>query len=254
MAGEPGVHLPEVDRQPGRPVAVSVSTRLAGRCWSGSGGRVRTSRAPLAAALSFSLALVPALGFFNVYPFRYSFVADHFQYLASLGPIALCCRWRGNAVDPIAVRAALGPRRRGRTRRRAAGGADVATEPRLRRRGNALPGHDRAESVLLDGAQQPRGAEAPRLGGRGDGSPHRGLARQPGLRRGPRQHGTGPPDVRASRGGCDGTPRCAAPRTHLRRSAQQPGDGAAEARATGRGRRRVPRGHPPPAASVRRPT
>ena len=33
--------------------------------------------------------LFPALGFFNVYPFRFSFVADHFQYLACIGPIAL---------------------------------------------------------------------------------------------------------------------------------------------------------------------
>jgi tetratricopeptide (TPR) repeat protein len=33
--------------------------------------------------------LVPALGFFNVYPMRYSFVADHFQYLACIGLIAL---------------------------------------------------------------------------------------------------------------------------------------------------------------------
>ena len=47
------------------------------------------SRAPLAALLFFVLALGPALGFVNVYPFRFSFVADHFQYLASLGPIAL---------------------------------------------------------------------------------------------------------------------------------------------------------------------
>jgi tetratricopeptide (TPR) repeat protein len=29
------------------------------------------------------------MGFFNVYFFRYSFVADHFQYLASMGPVAL---------------------------------------------------------------------------------------------------------------------------------------------------------------------
>jgi Flp pilus assembly protein TadD len=29
------------------------------------------------------------LGFFEVYPFRYSFVADHFQYLACIGPIVL---------------------------------------------------------------------------------------------------------------------------------------------------------------------
>jgi Flp pilus assembly protein TadD len=47
------------------------------------------SRGPLAAVLFFAGTLVPALGFFNVYPFRFSFVADHFQYLASLGIIAL---------------------------------------------------------------------------------------------------------------------------------------------------------------------
>ncbi len=40
-------------------------------------------RGPLAALLFF-LALLPALGFIDVYPFRYFFVADHFQYLASL--------------------------------------------------------------------------------------------------------------------------------------------------------------------------
>lgn len=44
------------------------------------------SRAPLATLLFFAGTLVPALGFINVYPFRYSFVADHYQYLASLGP------------------------------------------------------------------------------------------------------------------------------------------------------------------------
>ena len=49
----------------------------------------RRSRAPLAAWLFFVGTLFPALGFLNVYPFRYSFVADHFQYLASIGPITL---------------------------------------------------------------------------------------------------------------------------------------------------------------------
>jgi protein O-mannosyl-transferase len=43
----------------------------------------------LAALLFFVLTLFPALGFFNVYPFRYSFVADHFQYLAGIGPIVV---------------------------------------------------------------------------------------------------------------------------------------------------------------------
>jgi Flp pilus assembly protein TadD len=47
------------------------------------------SRAPLAAFLLFAGTLFPALGFLNVYPFIYSFVADHFQYLASLAVIAL---------------------------------------------------------------------------------------------------------------------------------------------------------------------
>ena len=49
----------------------------------------RRTRAPLAGWLFFCGTLFPALGFFNVYPFRYSFVADHFQYLASLGLITL---------------------------------------------------------------------------------------------------------------------------------------------------------------------
>jgi tetratricopeptide (TPR) repeat protein len=51
--------------------------------------RRRTGRGPLTALLFFGGTLLPALGFVNVYPFRFSFVADHFQYLASIGPIAL---------------------------------------------------------------------------------------------------------------------------------------------------------------------
>ena len=47
----------------------------------------RHTRIPLAALLFFGGTLFPVLGFFNVYPFLYSFVADHFQYLASLGAI-----------------------------------------------------------------------------------------------------------------------------------------------------------------------
>jgi len=45
-------------------------------------------RTPLATALIFCGTLVPALGFFDVYPFRYAFVADHFQYLASIAVFA----------------------------------------------------------------------------------------------------------------------------------------------------------------------
>jgi len=52
-------------------------------------GRGRIGRGPLAVALFFAASLFPALGFFDVFPFRYSYVADHFQYLASIGPITL---------------------------------------------------------------------------------------------------------------------------------------------------------------------
>jgi len=51
----------------------------------------KRARAPLAAALFYGGTLLPALGFVSVFPFRYSFVADHFQYLASTGVIALIC-------------------------------------------------------------------------------------------------------------------------------------------------------------------
>ena len=47
----------------------------------------RKNRGPLAAFLFFVGTLFPVLGFFNVFPFRYSYVADHFQYLALLGVV-----------------------------------------------------------------------------------------------------------------------------------------------------------------------
>jgi tetratricopeptide (TPR) repeat protein len=62
----------------------------------------RRTRGPLAGALFFLGTLFPALGFFNVYPFLFSYVADHFQYLASLGIIALAAagwaRWTQGAM------------------------------------------------------------------------------------------------------------------------------------------------------------
>ena len=49
----------------------------------------RGRRGTVLALLFFAVTLFPALGLFNVYPFRYSFVADHFQYLASVGILVL---------------------------------------------------------------------------------------------------------------------------------------------------------------------
>jgi tetratricopeptide (TPR) repeat protein len=50
----------------------------------------RWSRAPLAGVLVYILLLLPSLGFLNIYFFIYSFVADHWQYLACLGIITPC--------------------------------------------------------------------------------------------------------------------------------------------------------------------
>jgi tetratricopeptide (TPR) repeat protein len=67
---------------------------LLGVLWA----RRRRNRGWLAAALFFGGTLFPALGFVDVFPFLYSYVADHFQYLAMLGVFALA----GSAVPRIA--------------------------------------------------------------------------------------------------------------------------------------------------------
>ncbi len=50
-----------------------------------------TDRSAEVAALFFVATLSPVLGFIMLYTFRYTFVADHYQYLACIGPIALVC-------------------------------------------------------------------------------------------------------------------------------------------------------------------
>ena len=52
-------------------------------------GRRFFGRSVEVAALFFVTTLGPLLGFVMLYTFRYTFVADHYQYLASIGPIAL---------------------------------------------------------------------------------------------------------------------------------------------------------------------
>ena len=64
-------------------------------------------RGPFAAVAFFAVTLFPALGFINTYPMRYSFVADHFQYLASLGILLLVVSIVADAVaraGPTAAR------------------------------------------------------------------------------------------------------------------------------------------------------
>jgi cytochrome c-type biogenesis protein CcmH/NrfG len=79
------------------------------------GVRGRIGRGPLAVVLLFAGILFPALGFFDVYPFRYSYVADHFQYHASpvlLASFAAVCagaaaRRGGSARQAARAAAAL---------------------------------------------------------------------------------------------------------------------------------------------------
>jgi len=52
-------------------------------------GRRRLGRGVEVAAVFFVATLSPVLGFVMLYTFLYTFVADHYQYLACLGPLAL---------------------------------------------------------------------------------------------------------------------------------------------------------------------
>ena len=65
----------------------------------------------LVAALLFAGTLFPALGFFDTFPMRYSFVADHFQYLASIPAIALIVAGGGWLLEKrgASVRRLVGP-------------------------------------------------------------------------------------------------------------------------------------------------
>jgi tetratricopeptide (TPR) repeat protein len=51
--------------------------------------RQALGRGPITAVIFFVAVLSPLLGFIPLFTFLYTFVADHYQYLACLGPIAL---------------------------------------------------------------------------------------------------------------------------------------------------------------------
>jgi protein O-mannosyl-transferase len=59
------------------------------------------------AAAFFVATLSPVLGFIMLFTFRYTFVADHYQYLACIGPIALASAGIVNFSDKFAQYRAL---------------------------------------------------------------------------------------------------------------------------------------------------
>jgi protein O-mannosyl-transferase len=63
--------------------------------------RRRLGRGIGVALIFFTATLCPMLGFIMLYTFRYSFVADHYQYIAALGPVALAAA--GFAILPLDV-------------------------------------------------------------------------------------------------------------------------------------------------------
>src|SRR5205823_4829774 len=67
------------------------------------GGIAQRDRRLTFAFAYFVITLFPVLDFFDVYFFRYSFVSDHFQYLASMGPLALAGAGVVTAVEKIAI-------------------------------------------------------------------------------------------------------------------------------------------------------
>lgn len=64
--------------------AAALATAL-GLWWQ----RERVGRGVVAAAVFYVATLAPLLGFIPLYTFRYTFVADHYQYLAAVGPLAV---------------------------------------------------------------------------------------------------------------------------------------------------------------------
>jgi tetratricopeptide (TPR) repeat protein len=66
--------------------------------------QARTRRGPAAVVLLFAGLLFPVLGFLNVYPFVYSYVADHYQYLAGMVIIAAVASVAATAATKLPAR------------------------------------------------------------------------------------------------------------------------------------------------------
>jgi Flp pilus assembly protein TadD len=70
--------------------------------------RNRIGRGAFVSLASFLVMLAPASGYFDVYPMRYAWVADHFQYMASIAAIAgaaalVAVLWTGRSATIVAA-------------------------------------------------------------------------------------------------------------------------------------------------------
>lgn len=80
-------------------IPVAAAAAIAVAAWA---LRKRVGGGPLVALLAYGITLFPALGFLNVYPMRYAWAADHFQYLAGIAPIALLAALLSRIPRPAA--------------------------------------------------------------------------------------------------------------------------------------------------------
>jgi tetratricopeptide (TPR) repeat protein len=69
--------------------------------------RRKLGRGPEIAAVFYVATLSPMLGFIMLYTFRYTFVADHYQYIASIGPIALAAAGLTTGLNALSRNARL---------------------------------------------------------------------------------------------------------------------------------------------------
>lgn len=120
----------------------------------------RRNRGPLAAFLIFVGTLFPVLGILNLFYFRYSYVADHFQYLASLGiivPVAATVtvaarRWKLEKQWRVALSAVVLACLAGLTWRQSTMYTDAETLYRetLARNPDAWLAHDNLGNILFN--------------------------------------------------------------------------------------------------------
>ena len=68
----------------------------------------KAGRAVFFAGAYYVMSLFPVLGCFSIYFFRYSFVSDHFQYLASMGPLAFVAAAGSEGFNRLGVAESLG--------------------------------------------------------------------------------------------------------------------------------------------------
>ncbi len=108
---------PKFEIDPGDPLQYVWALAGSALLWTLWCSRRTIGRAPLAAAIFYVATLSPLLGFIPLFTFWYTYVADHYQYAASIGPIALVAagsaRWLAATTRRAAAGSPESPRRPG---------------------------------------------------------------------------------------------------------------------------------------------